>query len=272
MLKRLLFCVLALGITLAAAIYQRKTGPTYPKETNISIDNQNYELSLPRSHGGDEDCLIVLNIPDPNITGVYRYRKYPTQNKWTQCTMRREDKSLIVQLPHQPPAGKLEYELSLLSAEQTYKLSANPIIIRFKGAVPVAVLIPHVIFMFLAMFMSNLAGLLALFNQKGYKGTAIWTYLFLILGGMILGPIVQKFAFGEFWTGIPFGWDLTDNKTLIAFIIWSIALIANYKKKNPGYIWISAIVMLIIFSIPHSMFGSQLDHSSGKVIQGIILR
>ena len=35
------------------------------------------------------------------------------------------------------------------------------------------------------------------------------------LGGMILGPIVQKYAFGAYWTGIPFGHDLTDAKNLV---------------------------------------------------------
>ncbi len=50
---------------------------------------------------------------------------------------------------------------------------------------------------------------------------------------MILGPIVQKYAFGELWTGIPFGWDLTDNKTLIAFLFWILAVIMNRKKERP---------------------------------------
>jgi hypothetical protein len=30
-------------------------------------------------------------------------------------------------------------------------------------------------------------------------------------------------------------------------------------------------VMLAVYSIPHSMFGSQLDPSTGKVIQGFII-
>jgi hypothetical protein len=50
---------------------------------------------------------------------------------------------------------------------------------------------------------------------------------------MILGPVVQKFAFGEYWTGFPFGTDLTDNKTLIAFIGWIIALVAVFKSEKP---------------------------------------
>ncbi len=88
---------------------------------------------------------------------------------------------------------------------------------------------------------------------------------------MILGPLVQKYAFGAFWTGVPFGWDLTDNKTLIALIFWILAVIMN-KKKNTGlYTVIAAAVTLIVFSIPHSLFGSELDFSSGEVTQGVIL-
>jgi hypothetical protein len=88
---------------------------------------------------------------------------------------------------------------------------------------------------------------------------------------MILGPIVQKFAFGSFWTGVPFGWDLTDNKTLIAFLFWILAVVMNLKKERPVYTILAAIVLLLVFSVPHSLFGSELDYSSGQVTQGFIL-
>ena len=44
------------------------------------------------------------------------------------------------------------------------------------------------------------------------------------IGGMILGPIVQKYAFGEYWTGFPYGGDFTDNKMLIMWLAWAIAM------------------------------------------------
>ena len=88
---------------------------------------------------------------------------------------------------------------------------------------------------------------------------------------MILGPIVQYYAFGDLWTGIPFGWDLTDNKTLIAFIFWILAVYMNRKTDRPLYTALAAFVLLLVFSIPHSMFGSELDYASGQVTQGIIL-
>ena len=83
--------------------------------------------------------------------------------------------------------------------------------------------------------------------------------------------IVQYCAFGEFWTGVPFGWDLTDNKTLIALFFWVLAVIMNRKKERPFYVALAAIVLLLVYSIPHSMFGSQLNYESGSVSQGIIM-
>ena len=52
--------------------------------------------------------------------------------------------------------------------------------------------------------------------------------MLLFAGGMILGPVVQNFAFGELWTSVPFSWDLTDNKTLVAFTFWIIAVTGNW--------------------------------------------
>jgi len=109
---------------------------------------------------------------------------------------------------------------------------------------------------------------MAAFKLDKARLYSLITFVLLLLGGMILGPIVQKYAFGEFWTGVPFGWDLTDNKTLIAFIAWIIALIVNRRKFHPGYIIAAALITLIIFSIPHSMFGSQLNPTTGIVTQG----
>ena len=87
---------------------------------------------------------------------------------------------------------------------------------------------------------------------------------------MILGPWVQWYAFGEAWAGVPFAWDLTDNKTLIAFIFWLLAYIMNRKKERPTYTIVASIIMLIVYSIPHSMYGSQLDPETGEIIQGWI--
>ncbi len=91
------------------------------------------------------------------------------------------------------------------------------------------------------------------------------------MGGMILGPLVQYYAFGDLWTGIPFGWDLTDNKTLIASNILDISCCNEQEKRAAFYTALAAVILLLVYSIPHSMFGSELNYSSGQVTQGIIL-
>ena len=79
---------------------------------------------------------------------------------------------------------------------------------------------------------------------------------------MIFGPIVQKFAFNAFWTGWPWGHDLTDNKTIVAFIFWLIALIRLIKNKEKrGWALVASIVLLVIYLIPHSVLGSEIDYT-----------
>jgi hypothetical protein len=121
------------------------------------------------------------------------------------------------------------------------------------------------------MLFSNLSGLLAAFRIPSYRKYTFLTFGFLFVGGMILGPVVQLYAFGDLWTGVPFGWDLTDNKTLIAFLFWVPAVVMNLKKQRPVYTLIASIVLLLVYSIPHSMFGSHLDYNTGTVTQGMII-
>jgi hypothetical protein len=124
--------------------------------------------------------------------------------------------------------------------------------------------------MFLAMLFSNVAGMFALFNIPSVKMMKI-TLGTIFIGGLIMGPLVQKYAFDELWAGVPYGWDLTDNKTLIAFVAWLLAYWACKKKESRVWVVSAMIVTLVIFSIPHSLFGSQLDPATGKIIQGTIL-
>jgi len=183
-----------------------------------------------------------------------------------------EEKGLFAAVPPQPPAGKLQYYVELTDSKgKQVVMKDNPLVIRFKGGVPGYILLPHVLIMFIAMLFSTGAGLLAAVKVPSFRKFGIWTLILLAAGGMILGPIVQKFAFGELWTGVPFGWDLTDNKTLIAFLFWLFAVIMNLKKERPLYIVLASLILLLVYSIPHSLFGSELDYDTGQVIQGVFL-
>lgn len=262
---------LALFITLSAAVYQRLTGPTYPKRLTVSLNEKEYKLRLPRSHE-QADCAVVLPLADDIVDGKLFFRRYPSGEDWDTVAFHRDGAELLAHLPQQPPAGKLAYRIQLRRGTELVEIGNDePIVIRFKGDVPAYFLLPHVLFMFAAMLLSNLSGLLALTGRRSQVSYGRATFIALLIGGMILGPVVQLYAFGDLWTGIPFGWDLTDNKTLVAFLFWVLAVTANLKRERRWATVLAALVLLLIYSIPHSLYGSELDYESGKVIQGLII-
>jgi hypothetical protein len=263
MKKSILLWIAAFVLTIFTAVYQRITGPTYPisGETKIGSEIINYKLD--RSHGGEGDHPITIRAEDKSLTGILVWKRYKTNDKWTTIEMTRKDEELVAHLPHQPPAGKLVYHIIIQNEEKSVILpDKGEVIIRFKGDVPVYFLIPHIIFIFGAMLLSTRTGLEYFNNGVKFKSLTILTFIFLIVGGFILGPIIQYYAFGAFWTGFPFGHDLTDNKVLIGFIVWLLALVSLYKFKNPKpWIVFASIVMFVIFLIPHSLLGSELDYN-----------
>ena len=288
-MKKFILWSLAFVITIAAAVYQRHTGPTYPKELNVTLNNKLYELKLIRSLALDEKPEVKIAVTDTSVkarlfykrlnskeeyqVNEFSYKGYPVKSFLMNKIFKiYDDKGLFASVPQQPPAGKIQYYFEITDSRgtQTY-FKDSPVVIRFKGGVPAYILVPHILLMFMAMLFSTLAGLMSLVREPKYKLYAIWTLILFTAGGMILGPIVQLDAFGDLWTGIPFGWDLTDNKTLIALAFWILAVMMNRKKDRPVYTAIAALVLLLVFSIPHSLFGSQLDYTTGQVTQGLSL-
>ena len=288
-MKKVILWLLAFIITIVAAIYQRHTGPTYPKELHVTVNNKKYKLKLVRSLALNERPEVKINISDTAIKAKLYYKRFNSSDEYkvSDFTFKvypvhsflmnkvfkiTEERGYFAEVPQQPEAGKLQYYFEISDSKGTRShLKETPVEIRFKGGVPAVILIPHILFMFIAMLFSTLAGLMAVIKFNLHKKYAVLALNFLIAGGIILGPLVQKYAFGNLWTGIPFGWDLTDNKTLIALIFWILAVVMNRKKDRPVYTAIAALVLLLVYSIPHSLFGSQLDYTSGQVTQGIIL-
>jgi hypothetical protein len=255
--------LIAFLLTAATAIYQRVTGPTYPVSGKVHLGNELIDYHLDRTHGGGGNHLLEIKIEDKKICGELYWKRYKTNDDWTSVEMIRNDGKLLASLPHQPPAGKLVYKIILQKDNTIVSLpEGGGVVIRFKGDVPIFFLIPHIIFIFCAMFFSTRTGLEYFNEGKKFKSLTILTFIFVIIGGLVLGPIIQYYAFGDFWTGVPFGHDLTDNKILIGFIGWLLALIALYKFKNPKrWIVFASLLMFIIFLIPHSLLGSELDYN-----------
>ncbi|UCF65003.1 MAG: hypothetical protein JSW33_03995 [bacterium] len=255
--------ILAILITISSAVYQRLTGPTYPIRGSVTLESSVVPFKLLRSETTDRDVSITLSVSDTAIGGYVKYKRYRSHDEWTQTPLQRSGETLQAFLPRQPAAGKIIYYVYLVEDDTRLSLTGDEaVILRYKGPVPATVLIPHVLIMFLAMLFSNRAALEALDAAGKPKKLMLYTVAFFLVGGFILGPAVQKYAFVEFWTGFPFGYDLTDNKTLFAMLGWLFAWFKNRNNHSSRMtIIFAALLLLAVYLIPHSVLGSELDYT-----------
>ncbi len=266
MRRSLTLWIVTFFLTLATAYYQRVTGPTYPVRGVASLGGTEFRYRLVRSFSLSEPSVISLSTGDPSIEGRLEWRRHKTGDDWTAVMMESEGGLLSAAIPKFPAAAKLQYRIFLRKGAETLVLPPGhePIIMRYKGDVPISVLVVHVIVIFGAMLLSSRTGLEYFSTTPRLRALTWLTVLFLFLGGMILGPVVQKYAFDAYWTGWPFGQDLTDNKTALALLTWIVA--ATRLKSPHAARWAlgAAIVTLVVFLIPHSVLGSEFDYASSK--------
>lgn len=253
--------ILAFLITVASAVYQRVTGPTHPKRGKTTLAGQEIRYRLPRSMAGG-DAVVRVPAASTETKGTLAWKRHRTRDEWTYAEMVREGGELVGRLPQQPPAGKLAYRVILQDGSERVTLGGEPVIIRFRGEVPLPVLVLHIIAMFGSMLVGTRAGLEYFRPEPRYRGLVLWTLALLTAGGLVLGPIVQKYAFGAYWTGWPFGTDLTDNKTAVAWLAWAVAWLRLRRAPERAGAWVlgAAVVMMAVFAIPHSVLGSELKY------------
>ena len=261
----------ALALMVTAAVWQRLTGPTHPRRVHVELAGQEVQVRLARSAVSGEPFLVSVPAPD-GVSGVVRYRRFPTSEPFREVPMRREGGALVALLPTQPPAGKLEYALSLVAAGRQTRLPEDgPLVMRFRGEVPTGILVAHVVVMFLSMLVGVRAALAAALGRPEARRYAWVTLVGIGVGGLLLGPVVQSYAFGAFWTGWPFGEDLTDDKTLAMWLAWALAVWVLSRRGATDrvarvVVAVAAVVMIAVYVVPHSLRGSQLDY--GKVESG----
>ena len=273
--------ILAFLLMLGAGVYQRLTGPTHPMRVSIEVAGESVTYRLVRAAWTDEQARIELPAVPGVEGGVVSWRRYPTREVWSEQPLARDGENWIAMLPIQPAAGKLEYSIDLSVEGNDVRLpdaERGNAILRYRDPVPLGVLIPHIFFMFFAVLIAWRAGLAALVHPFGLRRLAWWALGLFTVGGMILGPIVQNYAFGEYWTGIPFGWDLTDNKTLVMWLAWLVAalVLERVARRDAGgtvasdrsgggvraLVLVASVVTVFVYLIPHSVQGSELDYDA----------
>lgn len=259
-MKKIVYWILAIIVTLVLSIYQRMTGPTYPKKVAIELNGERYQVKLPRSGVQHDETVTLKGVPSDTRAQMH-YRRYPTTNDYTTVDFEWKDNAWQALLPVQPVAGKLQYYITVGGKDYQKE---EPVVIRFRQDVPALILIPHILLMFGAMLFAVYTFLLVVTNKEYQKWLKI-TVGTLFVGGFILGPLVQHAAFGPWWTGFPYGTDLTDNKTLLSFLFFVAALATLKWKYNKWVVCLAVLFMIAIFTIPHSAYGSEYDYDKQEL-------
>lgn len=259
--KNILLWAVAVVLAISIIIYQRTTGPTYPKKGEIEFAETVVEFELPRTSESSEGEPILIEAPE-HIYGYMQYRRYKSFDDTTTVELVRDGKQLKTTIPHQPAAGKVEYKIFLHDGNEIKSLTDENVVIRYKGYVPRFVLFPHIAAMIFSIFVAFRVILELMVKGPNVYKYSLYALVVLAFGGLFLGPLVQKFAFDAYWTGWPFGHDLTDNKTIFTILIWVIA-VWKMKKSGANKWWVlaAALVQLTVYLIPHSAFGSEIDYT-----------
>lgn len=263
--KTILLWLAAIAFMLVFVVYQRLTGPTHPAIGHVDLAGETIKYRLLRSWGKHSDAEIKVKVPNSVVTGTVKLRRFKSYDEWSKIPLSRNGEYLIAKLPHQPPAGKMMYIINLQNKNKNVNLRSEPVILRFTGVVTPYILWPHIIFMFLAMVFAIRALLEAFTKGDKIFILTFFTFLMFLLGGLVLGPIVQKYAFNAYWTGWPLGHDLTDNKVLACFILWTVALYKTWKNpKHRTWVIIAGLGLIAVYLIPHSVLGSEIDYTKIK--------
>ena len=292
-LRGALLWILAFVLMASAGRYQRHSGPTYPLAGKYQAGGTLHAYELIRSGLTDEGAPVELEAWSPELSAEIHWRRYPTRDEFAVLPMLAEDSEdgsprLAARLPVQPAAGKLEYFIVLQTGAEEIRIPAvgdgrdvhrvegadaeDTIILRYKNPVPLPLLLAHVLMMFLSMMVGLRTAFAAIFEPQRLRRLTTVTLIGISIGGLVLGPCVQKIAFGAFWTGWPYGYDLTDNKTLIMALVWMGAfLVVQLRPKVTRAqriaVLVATVVMLAVYLIPHSLRGSELDYE--QLEQGI---
>lgn len=149
----------------------------------------------------------------------------------------------------------------------------EPFVLKWIGDVPQVVLVTHIFFMFATVYFVILGMLHGVNMIRGSTDAYSLGKAFFLsvvcsfVGGYPLGFMMNYYAFGGVWEGVPFGTDATDNKTQVLFVYLVLVALATmgswtrgkfgkdlWSPKVLGWMGVGGFVLLLAtYLIPHSI-------------------
>ena len=233
---------------------------------------------------GDEVPVISAKVEGASeVRLVYKIGKDGEYQSVKMSPKPGEENAYAATIPHHPKSTKAWYFLEAATVREGSLVKVTlperdsgqvrPIRLKFRGEVPLYIIIPHIVSIFAAIFFATLTLFSAIELKKGkttlkksVKLCAV-TLLFLFIGFFPFGWAMNYFAFGVLWEAFPFGRDVTDNKSQIMFLFWLFTLFmvkgtlwGKGETKNlvsgrsySTLVIVSFVATLLILAIPHSL-------------------
>ncbi len=282
----------ALSLTIILLFIAREIAMVRPHFEQITQNNITIKHTAPAKHyinEGDAPVVAEINSQDgvllfPKL--FYRITSPPnSQSAYSQTEMKPEEENsnfFAGFLPLQTKGTKVYYYLLvenqsgnvLATLPELKNPDFKPISLKFEGKVKPYIIVPHILCMFVSMFFVLLASYksIDIYRNRGdikkLAKNVLWATIFVFIGGFPLGILVSQQALGgPGWGGIPLGWDITDNKTLLIFLYWVVliflakgSLFQKDDNKNvinsrsyAGLVLIGFVLVLAMYLIPHSI-------------------
>lgn len=271
----------AVLLTVALFIQTRYYGPN----REYTVENRCGDLvashTAPRSHKGEGEAVLKVTVgpPGQSIAAFpLELQGKPAEEdakeaEWIYYPIQKRDKGsdnspvLSFTIPSHPLATQFQYRFVIRGENEKPQiiLSQNddkPMILKFVGNVPIWVLVPHIICMFLGitfLFLALFGAVALVRNRSDAGGTARlarWAWTFMFAGGVPFGIAMNWYAFHVLWEAVPFGDDITDNKTQVALVFWGLASIVLTRRpgRHSGLFALAAgLLVVAMYLIPHSL-------------------
>ncbi len=263
--------IAALIITILLLAVARRASTRHTEEFNVEVQGTTLTHHSVTEDFGEGPMLSVQAKGADGFKAVIFYSE-KQGGPYQTIDMIPVSDVFTAKLPVLPKGQKWFYHIEVTKGDA--KVATFPPdkdqFIKFKGHVSEIILVPHIFSMFATIFLGIMAMLTSFDIARG-KGDlrrsvlyTLWTMIFAFIGGFPLGITVAYQAFGVGWGGIPLGWDITDNKTLVLFLLWLITFILARKglrgdkmaisgKIYAFLVTLSFVVTFATFLIPHSI-------------------
>jgi len=245
----------AIAATCLQIHYQRKSEIIPPQQAEVFVNNHHYRVLFLRSYDGTGDAELKIRINSRDVTGRVFFRNYQSKDEWLYSDLGRRGAFLVGYIPRPSPLSKVEYFFEFSENSEIVSVERNrPTVLSFTGKIPRAILLTYITFIFIALLMSNIAGLYVVADNLSYRLYAGFTASFLLIVTFVLSPIVHYYSFSLTSISIGNFIQLFSLKFMLFSIVWLIAVFLDRKKNKPQWISLTALLLFATNIIPSLIF------------------